>query len=87
LVDGQGGINVEANRINNEDLQDFSIQLPTLKNDQYDLFLAYNCLDLSQTQIIDELREKGLSLTYYDSQKPECSKRVQIFSTIEPIFY
>jgi internalin A len=46
-------INLEANRITNKDLQDFSNQLSTLKPNQYALFVRYNCLDLSQTQTID----------------------------------
>lgn len=84
---GRLGINLLANNIKNTDVQPFTAQLPVLEPDQYGFVLAYNCLDLSQPQVIDDLLAKGLAITYYDPQKPECGKRVQFRSTIEPIFY
>ncbi len=84
---GRAGLNLVANNIKNADVQEFSMQLPVLESGQYGLILAYNCLDLSQTQVITDLLEKGLSLTYYEPQKPECNKRVQFRSGLEPIFY
>jgi Leucine-rich repeat (LRR) protein len=78
-------VNLLGNNI--QDLTTFAQNLPTFEADSFDLVLAYNCLDSSQAQNLEQLTNKGINLIYIEDQKPECLMRVALRSTIEPTFY
>jgi internalin A len=77
-------INLLGNNI--KDLTTLAQNLPVFEPASYALVLAYNCLDASQAENLDQLTNKGITFTYDETQKPECFMRVAL-SRSALVFY